>query len=100
MKFDKNSITKDKDNPAWKVGDLIYGVDNSLYLVARVADVDNRVSGHPFYTLVNLEDGYSSNSYETIAELQYHTGDPSDRLLTGTFKYEADEAHKVFGEVK
>jgi len=69
MKFDKNSITKDIDNQAWEVGDLIYGGDNSLYLVARVVDLGNRVSGHSFYTLIDLESGYSSNSYETIEEL-------------------------------
>lgn len=91
MKFDKNSTTKYKDNQAWEVGDLIYGAEDELYLVAGVADVGNRVSGNIFYTLVNLEDGYSSNSYKTIAELQHHTGDANDRILTGTFKYEADK---------
>lgn len=85
MKIDYNSITKDK--PAWKVGDVIYNAGVGLYLVARVATLDNRVSGHSFYTLVNLEDGYSSNSYETIEELQHHTCDDADRILNGTFKY-------------
>lgn len=87
MEFDKNSITKNKDNPAWEVGDLIYGVDNSLCLVARVAGL----GGSRFYTLINLEDGYTSDSYESIVELQKHTGDPNDRILTGTFKYVADK---------
>ena len=97
MKIDKNSINK--DNPGWKVGDLIYGADNSLCLVARIT-VNNEESVHCFYTLVDLENGYSSDSYETVAELQLHTCDHDDRILTGTFKYEADKAHKVFGEVK
>jgi len=87
MKFDKNSIAINKDNPAYKVGDLIYGADNWLYLVARVVDL----GGHPFYTLTNLENGHSYFSYETIAELQYHTYAAGDRLLTGTFKYEANK---------
>lgn len=83
MKFDKNSITKNKDNLTYKVGDLIYGADNSLYLVARMVDL----GGHPFYAVINLEDGYSSDGFKTIAELQHHTGDVDDRILDGTFKY-------------
>ena len=85
MKIDYNSITKDK--PVWKVGDVIQDVDINLYLVARVADL----GGNILYTLINLEDGYSSDSYKTIAELQHHTGDSDDSILTGTFKYEADK---------
>lgn len=86
MEFDKNSIAKNKDKRAYKVGDLIYGCDSGLYLVARPVDL----SGNPFYTLINLETGYSSDGFETIAELQHRTGDEDDRILTGTFKYEAD----------
>ena len=89
MKIDYNSITKDKT--VWKVGDVIQDVDINLYLVARVATLDNSVSGHGFYTLVNLEDGHSSDSYETIEELQRHACDDADRLLTGTFKYINDD---------
>ena len=87
MKIDKNSINENNDNPAWGVGDLIYGADTGLYLVARVTGL----GGSLFYTLINLEGGYSSNSYESIAELQHHTDDPGDRILTGIFKYEADK---------
>lgn len=87
MKIDYDSITKDKDNQAWEVGDLIYGGDNSLYLVARVVDL----GGQSFYTVIDLESGYSSDSYVSIEELQQHTGDADDRILTGTFKYEADK---------
>lgn len=91
IKIDYDSITKDKDNPNWKVGDLIYSADNSLYLVAEIADLGSGVTGHYFYTLIDLESGYSSESYETIVELQHHTCDEEDRILTGTFKYEADK---------
>ena len=83
MKIDKNSIAKDKDNPAWKVGDVIYGNSN-LSIVARIDYLDNGVSEPHFYTLVNLESGYSSEGYKTIAELQYHTGDANDRIITGS----------------
>lgn len=83
MRNDYDSNTKDK--PDWKVGDVIHSGDN-LCLVARIADLDNRVSGHHLYILVNLESGYSSDSYETIAELQHHTYDTDDRVVTGTFK--------------
>jgi hypothetical protein len=89
MKINYDSITK--DNPAWKVGDVIGSDDNSLYLVAKVADLNNEVSGYYFYTLVNLRDGLSSESYETIAELQHYTCGAGDRILTGTFKYVDDD---------
>lgn len=81
MKFDKNSITK--DNPSWELGDVICGNGN-LCLVARIDYLDNEVSARHFYTLVNLDSGYSSEGYETIAELQHHTGDANDRILTGS----------------
>jgi len=87
MKFDKGSITKDKDNPAYKAGDVIKDANNNLWLVAKVIDS----GGHPFYTVIDLESGYSTGSYETIAWLQHYTSDPGDRLLTGTFKYEAKQ---------
>jgi len=87
MKIDKNSIAINKDNPAWEVGDVIKDANNNLWLVAWVADLGRR----PFYAVIDLESGCSSDSYETIAELRHHTGDPGDRLLTGTFKYEASK---------
>jgi len=82
MKFDKGSITKDKDTPAWRVGDFIYGADKSLYLVAKIT----ALRGPSSYTVIDLESGCSSDSYETIAELQHHTGDPDDRIITWTSK--------------
>ena len=91
MKIDYDSITKDKDNPAWEVGDFIYGADKSLYLVAEIDDLGSGVTGHYFYTLIDLESGYSSESYETIVELQHHTCDEEDRILNGTFKYIEDD---------
>ena len=87
MKIDKNSIAINKDNPAWKAGDVIKDANNNIWLVARVIDS----GGHPFYTVIDLESGYSSGSYETIAWLQHYTSDTDNRILTGTFNYDDDK---------
>lgn len=82
MKIDKNSTAKNKDNQAWEVGDFIYSADEGLYLVAKIT----ALRGPSSYTVIDLDSGYSSDSYETIAELQHHTGDPDDRIITWTSK--------------
>lgn len=89
MKIKYDNIKEPK--PRWKVGDAIYNDDAGLYLVAQVADLDSGKTGNYLYTLIDLESGYSSESYSTILELQHHTRDANDRVLTGTFKYEADK---------
>lgn len=84
MKIDYNNIEATK--PRWKVGDVIHSADSNgsgLYLVAEVNDLVGAYS----YTLINLESGYSSESYGTVDELQRHLYNNGDMILDGTFKY-------------
>lgn len=88
MKIKYDNIKEPK--PRWKVGDAIYNADAGLYLVAEVADLDSSKTGNYLYTLIDLESGYSSESYSTIDELQRHVYDDGDMIIDGTFKYADD----------
>jgi len=88
MKIDYNNIEATKT--AWKVGDIIHSVNDNLYLVDKLADLNEEESGYFLYTLIDLESGSSLGSCETIEELQFYFYDVDDKVLSGTFKYIGD----------
>lgn len=88
MKVDYDDIKE--INPVWKVGDVVHSVNDNLYLVAKVADLNEEESGYFLYTLIDLESGSSLGSCETIEELQFCFYDVGDKVLNGTFKYIGD----------
>jgi len=89
MKIDYNNIEATK--PAWKVGDVVHSVNDNLYLVAKVADLNEEESGYFLYTLIDLESGSSLGSCETIEKLQFYFYGVGDKVLNGTFKYIGDD---------
>lgn len=87
----KINYDDNKHTPAWKVGDVVHSVNDNLYLVAKVADLNEEESGYFLYTLIDLESGSSLGSCETIEELQFCFYDDGDKVLNGTFKYISDD---------